>query len=751
MPKKSNRQRKQPKKSTQALPEPDEANRAFVLPSDVLRMVFDYMLPCTTRSVNIMMLVPDLYCLLRKSHVDHQWRSVAAPLFYRNIVVLVERSTLGKPPSKNRGVHSNISLVLANHFENMVRDAVLAFADPWKPPKQLARSLQRSRVDEIAWSSVERLHINMAGDRGPNTLGPDDPFPDHDFDALNSFLSLAFPSLREISFEGRAIYAWFQCMPLNSFINEHIGGPKSLSTLHISSDIFPTLQPVCDDKLAPPLSIAHLMLEHLPEESARSLPLRRLLASTLEVLKLCRVPVGQIWDYFAADPVLKKSSGGKDLVFPRLRFLSLEFNTKVTLSPGFEDEVLLDALRDAMMPGGPDDSDFGFGLDESNNDGEDDDDDGEYIGRSTKRRNAGNVGSILGELDCDIELSQSSSGSSTENSGVIPSGSGSDRTLQSSSEPDDDDSDETTGEPEGSISVEPSAEIPDIGRITGKPELIAVNKAGYMLSSIYGTPRFPALTHLEIAKPRPGLQHFLALFYDSPIVSLAIMGKARNMPLDLDLTVFGGLSYFRLDCAGSETNNSSTQINTLLHRVFTAVNPGLQHLSLVVPPKLRVVVPDIDSIFSDNLAKLELKLGFNIEHLLVLLPRLPRLTKLALHEFAVEPVTIYEFTDALQQEKEPPISTSLQIVEIGTLADNDTLYWYEESLESPENYGDSELYLSLLLVLVRQVPSIKHFRILGGPDGEFDEAMLELDMTGVDQEYIDRLDGIEIQTLFSFT
>ncbi|KAJ2466118.1 hypothetical protein EV174_006568, partial [Coemansia sp. RSA 2320] len=192
----------------------------------------------------------------------------------------------------------------------------------------------------------------------------------------------------------------------------------------------------------------------------------------------------QIWDYFAADPVLKKSSGGKDLVFPRLRFLSLEFNTKVTLSPGFEDEVLLDALRDAMMPGGPDDSDFGFGLDESNNDGEDDDDDGEYIGR----------------------------------------------------EPDDDDSDETTGEPEGSISVEPSAEIPDIGRITGKPELIAVNKAGYMLSSIYGTPRFPALTHLEIAKPRPGLQHFLALFYDSPIVSLAIMGKARNIPLDLDLT-----------------------------------------------------------------------------------------------------------------------------------------------------------------------------------------------------------------------
>ncbi|KAJ2877801.1 hypothetical protein FB639_003613, partial [Coemansia asiatica] len=140
-------------------------------------------------------------------------------------------------------VSSNIDLFLEHDFDDYAREMIICISGPSPSPGGLQRALAKAKIDRTAWLGINRL--KYVTDK-PAGFAQEDVARGRDYGnkatgRLNDFLSLALPSLHEITFIDYYCRAVHKKFPLNGLINEHIDGPTKLKSLNLYVDLPPSL------------------------------------------------------------------------------------------------------------------------------------------------------------------------------------------------------------------------------------------------------------------------------------------------------------------------------------------------------------------------------------------------------------------------------------------------------------------------------------------------------------------------------
>ncbi|KAJ1825424.1 hypothetical protein LPJ56_002679 [Coemansia sp. RSA 2599] len=213
-------------------------------------------------------------------------------------------------------VNSNIDLFLKRDFDDHAREMIICVSGPSPSPGSLVRALTSAKIDRTAWLGISRL--KYVTDK-PAGFAQEDVARGRDYgskatDRLNELLSLALPSLHEITFIDFYCRAVHKRFPLNRLINEHIDGPARLRSLHLYADLPPSLV----HYQGKPIDIPVLHIHGINPKQPSPMPL--LAADSLVELTLTSVPQSRLWQMFA--PLSSKSCG---LEFRCLRSLTIMF------------------------------------------------------------------------------------------------------------------------------------------------------------------------------------------------------------------------------------------------------------------------------------------------------------------------------------------------------------------------------------------------------------------------------------------
>ncbi|KAJ2886408.1 hypothetical protein H4R27_000699 [Coemansia aciculifera] len=264
--------------------------------------------------------------LQRLAGINRQWRAIAMPQLYQAVVVDVDE------PTKKQRTHSdgnklwtNIRLIVGADMVRMAREVWITARGSGQTSLRLSKRLRSAGLGDTVWSGVERLHLDTSKCNFRGVLKKNLRIGKKSLDALNRLLSAALPSLREISFLGPGASKVYHYIPIYQLISEHLGRPRLLRALRITSDSHSDLMSH-SSRLSTPIRLTCLDINAIEMVEGAPLRLPPLLASYLVELRLGAIYFRKVWEPFVAP-------FKRDLVFSSLKSLTLCFSMRREIQP----------------------------------------------------------------------------------------------------------------------------------------------------------------------------------------------------------------------------------------------------------------------------------------------------------------------------------------------------------------------------------------------------------------------------------
>ncbi|KAJ2706640.1 hypothetical protein FB645_001390 [Coemansia sp. IMI 203386] len=294
------------------------------LPEDILHEIFGWLYPRTDAHKVTSELIPQFNSFMRTTAwVCHDWRQASFPRLLSTAMVHVDvKYILTREAQPIVVVNSNVDLFLQHDFDDHAREMIICVSGPSPSPGSLLRALISSKMDQTAWLGINRL--KYVTDK-PAGFAQEDVARGKDYGSkatgrLNEFLSLALPSLHEITFIDFYCRAVHKRFPLNPLINEHIDGPTKLKSLSLYVDLPPSL----DHYQGRPIDIPVLHIHGINLKQPSPMPL--LAADSLVELTLTSVPQSSLWESFVPSSVSGNCAvNSHGLEFRCLRSLTIMF------------------------------------------------------------------------------------------------------------------------------------------------------------------------------------------------------------------------------------------------------------------------------------------------------------------------------------------------------------------------------------------------------------------------------------------
>ncbi|KAJ2869945.1 hypothetical protein GGH93_005947, partial [Coemansia aciculifera] len=292
-------------------------------PDSVLRLVFDYLSPVPGPACTAKELVAHLLCLQRVAAVNREWRTVALPLFYRTVLIVIgypldprdvddsddedggynitdsnrrmnidekrrdktdtvvgsdvwdsddDEEWLNAVGLSRDGVdtslRTNIGLLCAAGLREKASEVQIIVQGMGQTAGQLMRQLLLAEFGRHMWPAAARLRIDMRG---------------------SSILRTHSESI-------------YGCVPIEQLIKERLHRPESLRVVRVNADCWPKLTDDYETGItAPPIYIECMEID-APDETYL-MPVPTMMADTLVELKLSPMVDGFEWSplYYSDD------------------------------------------------------------------------------------------------------------------------------------------------------------------------------------------------------------------------------------------------------------------------------------------------------------------------------------------------------------------------------------------------------------------------------------------------------------------
>ncbi|KAJ2880685.1 hypothetical protein H4R27_004571, partial [Coemansia aciculifera] len=677
-------------------------------PDSVLRLVFDYLSPVPGPACTAKELVAHLLCLQRVAAVNREWRTVALPLFYRTVLIVIgypldprdvddsddedggynitdsnrrmnidekrrdkadtvvgsdvwdsddDEEWLNAVGLSRDGVdislRTNIGLLCAAGLREKASEVQIIVQGMGQTAGQLMRQLLLAEFGRHMWPAAARLRIDM---RGSSSTPQTNITAERELNALeplNRLLSDILPSLREIEFYGPHSESIYGCVPIEQLIKERLHRPESLRVVRVNADCWPKLTDDYETGItAPPIYIECMEID-APDETYL-MPVPTMIADTLVELKLSPMVDGFEWSLFEHLGELDSTEKGSDSSKPPLSFSSLK-------------SLVLDFS---------DFEDFEFG---------------------------------------DVDLNSVWSNAYSYAGPLYYS----------------DDSDEEIGFFEDEVQKQLKRrfkELPD-----------------------YGALKFPVLTSLELRNHQT--QRYLRLFAYSPISSLVLSDQYFESPKGWNLSKYRSLHRLSIIMPPSLDEHDMRHFIKVLPTVLSTVRSKLQHLSLAMnlgrDTQLLFTAPS----FADSLTSLTLEGEYSqhdVEHLLQLFPNLRTLDVCAIvsEPIFTVPDLIDKYHCANSAQTLTPLNTSLCVLSAygqRYFSNRSCVDIIPESrrLMAPELHH----YRGLLVGLVCRLPALDTLRVSAQSVDGVDESIRAIVDTNVSPEDIGHLPRVRVRAL----
>ncbi|KAJ2825560.1 hypothetical protein FBU31_003686, partial [Coemansia sp. 'formosensis'] len=253
--------------------------------NNVPRLIISYLSPDPQPDCRGVEQLAHMRCLLNLAAVNHQWRAVAFPMFYRTVLVVIGSWPKASDGSVKVKLRTNIDLLHAAGQTSNAREVQIIVQGAGRTASELHDQLKLAGLSgEPPWPAIERLRIDMRDSSRVTRTDSKDMSGKKALTALNDFLSKMFPLLREIEYYGYNSIANYKRVPFEQLIKERLYGAVPLRAVRVKADCWPKLT---DDyerySSAPPIRIECLEVEGPDKKYIMPTPL--IMADTLVRLK----------------------------------------------------------------------------------------------------------------------------------------------------------------------------------------------------------------------------------------------------------------------------------------------------------------------------------------------------------------------------------------------------------------------------------------------------------------------------------
>ncbi|KAJ2058561.1 hypothetical protein GGI17_004973 [Coemansia sp. S146] len=289
----------------------------------ILRLVFAYLSPKPLLGSFGTQMLEHLTGLQKVASVNHQWRSVALPMFYDVAAVvfvepLVYTAGIGGHYFDDGEIKilPNVRLILDMGQVDNISEMRIVLQGVSLEVSELTHMLEYSGIEESVWANVERLQFDALQYTSVYPLKPKGRVS-VDLDLLNKLLPQALLSLREISFGGFNTHNQYGGVPIKQLIVERLYGPTPLRVFKSESDYLLNLQNHDGQRSNTPLELERLCINCKDPSPSSIENLPYVLASKLVELSFTSSSVDTTWNALMPD------DGRRGLVFLSLRSLNL--------------------------------------------------------------------------------------------------------------------------------------------------------------------------------------------------------------------------------------------------------------------------------------------------------------------------------------------------------------------------------------------------------------------------------------------
>ncbi|KAJ1890594.1 hypothetical protein LPJ66_007383 [Kickxella alabastrina] len=264
---------------------------------------------------------------------------------------------------------------------------------------------------------------------------------------------------------------------------------------------------------------------------------------------------------------------------------------------------------------------------------------------------------------------------------------------------------------------------------------------GYMVSSVYGRPRFPALEKLDVHRFSGDTQQFLSLFAASPLKSLVVAGLQSEIPEDINFADFASLENLDIRYIGMEGSAVGSQyVARSVMQISTTAPTNLKRLSLgmaIAGSTIPFPLPQSNVMdFAHQLRSLRISSSVDLQAtMLPLLAGLPNLESLSLESIVVAPIRsiallIQELRDA---PRILPVNESVRRLALGVKEGAEGMRHCQAVFGSALDVTVSDgLFRGVLLELLCRLPAADMVRVHGASgDAGLQKATKMLVLAGI--------------------